>query len=114
MASVRGDLVAREVLARAFARSDSFARENNRCGMTEGPKERPGEWAKRGSQASAQLLIATAVNFTAAPAYGSSRRSLALVAGQMLPSHLEQAGSAIRTIEQVQERKHDRTSLFDQ
>src|ERR1700730_15650272 len=65
MASVRGDLVAREVLARAFARSDSFARENNRCGMTEGPKERPGEWAKRGSQASAQLLIATAVNFTA-------------------------------------------------
>jgi hypothetical protein len=37
----------------------------------------------------------------------------AALAGQILPSHLEQAGSAIGAIEQVQEREHDRTSLFD-
>jgi hypothetical protein len=37
----------------------------------------------------------------------------AALAGQILSSHLEQAGSAIRTIKQVQEREHDRTSLFD-
>lgn len=41
------------------------------------------------------------------------RVDLAL-AGQMLPSHLKQAGSAIRPVNQVQEREHDRTSLFDQ
>jgi hypothetical protein len=35
------------------------------------------------------------------------------LARQILSSNLEQAGSAIRTINQVQEREHDRTSLFD-
>jgi hypothetical protein len=34
--------------------------------------------------------------------------------GQMVPSHLKQAGSAISAVEQVEELEHDRTSLFDQ
>jgi len=36
------------------------------------------------------------------------------LAGQILPSDLYQAGSAIRAVNQVQQREHDRTSLFDQ
>jgi hypothetical protein len=40
--------------------------------------------------------------------------TISALARQILPSHLEQAGFAICTIKQVQKRKHDRTSLFDQ
>jgi hypothetical protein len=36
------------------------------------------------------------------------------LAGEALPSHLRQAGSAVLAVKQVQERQHDRTSLFDQ
>jgi hypothetical protein len=46
-----------------------------------------------------------------ARAFGSRGRSLT---GQMVPSHLKQAGSAITAVEQVEELEHDRTSLFDQ
>ena len=44
----------------------------------------------------------------------SGCRVVLALAGQILPSDLKQAGSAIRAINQVQQREHDRTSLFDQ
>src|SRR5437868_6453499 len=84
------------------------------CGS---PESSNPSWRRARRFGGAQVAMARIRRFSPPSAGGKRVRDARVVlalAGQILPSDLKQAGSAIRAVNQVQQREHDRTSLFDQ
>lgn len=98
----RGDLEARKRRTRALVGFSSLCVAND--GFP-GWRDRPGRGSRaaRRTDRDRRQLNGTAI---------STGAGVSMLAGEIMPSHLHEAGPAISTIKQVQKRKHDPTSLL--